>query len=91
MHDSDQTYTVETQTPLYTTDWYVKWASSLVILFAVMCRSVDEIPKSWDLHLSFIGTIGWFYVGMIWNDRAIIMLNGVLVFVLGAGILRFWL
>jgi len=89
--DNEQTYSIETQTPLYTLDWYVKWISSIIVLMAVMCRSIDEVPKTWDLHLSFVGTLGWLWVGLIWHDRAIIVLNGVLVFVLGTGILRYWI
>jgi len=88
--DNDQTYTVETQTPLHTLDWYVKWFSSVIVLVAVLCRSVDEVPKYWDLHFSLIGTLGWLYVGFAWHDRALILLNGVLVFVLSLGVLRFW-
>jgi len=89
--DNDQTYTVETQTPLHTLDWYVKWISSFIVLAAVMCRSIDEVPKYWDLHLSLLGTAGWLYVGFAWHDRALILLNGILVFVLGMGVLRFWI
>jgi hypothetical protein len=76
-------------TPLHTTDWYIKWASSIIILFAVMCRSVPEVPKIYDIVLSFVGCGGWFIVGYIWHDRALILLNGVLCLMLGASILRF--
>ncbi len=74
-------------TPLHTTDWYIKWFSSGVILLAVMCRSVEEVPKIYDLILSFIGCFGWGIVGYMWHDRALLVLNGILLFVLGSGIL----
>jgi hypothetical protein len=41
-----------------------------------------------DRWFSLIGTIGWFVVGMLWKDRALIMLNAVLVFILAQGIVR---
>jgi hypothetical protein len=41
-----------------------------------------------DLWFSVIGTAGWFVVGMLWKDRALIMLNAVLVFILAQGIIR---
>lgn len=69
--------------------WYIKWVSTIVVILAVMCRSVDEIPKIYDVLLSFIGTVGWLYVGLQWKDRALIMLNAILVVMLGAGVLRF--
>jgi len=77
-------------TPMHTLDWYIKWASSAIILLAVMCRSVDEVPRIFDLVFSFFGTIGWFAVGYLWHDRALILLNGVLVFMLGMGLLRYF-
>lgn len=83
-------YTVETETPLYTLDWYIKWISSIFILMAVVCRSVEEIPNVYDLMFSLTGTFGWLWVGMLWHDRAIILLNSVLVFVLSAGLLRYF-
>ena len=76
-------------TPLHTTDWYIKWAASGVILLAVMCRSVEEVPKIYDLVLSFVGCSGWALVGYLWHDRALLMLNSVLLFVLGTGILTY--
>jgi hypothetical protein len=76
-------------TPLYTKDWYIKWVASAVILVAVMCRSAPDVPKIFDLVLSFIGCTGWLTVGMIWHDRALIFLNSILLFVLGTGILSY--
>ena len=90
MVDDNKTYIVETQTPLYTLDWYVKWFSSFVVLAAVLCRSVEEVPKIYDMVLSLVGTTGWLYVGIAWHDRALILLNGVLVFVLAAGVVRYF-
>jgi hypothetical protein len=54
-----------------------------------MCRSVEEVPKIYDLVLSFVGCSGWALVGYLWHDRALLMLNSVLLFVLGTGILTY--
>jgi hypothetical protein len=75
-------------TPTYTLDWYVKWIASFFVLAAVLCRSLEEVPKIYDLYLSVIGTAGWLYVGILWHDRAIILLNSVIFFVLLLGLLR---
>jgi len=77
-------------TPKGTLDWYIKWIASTIVLVAVMCRSVEEIPKIYDIVLSFFGCLGWGTVGYIWHDRALLLLNGVLCVVLGISILR-WL
>ena len=30
-----------------------------------------------DLILSIIGVTGWLWVGLLWKDRALILLNGI--------------
>ena len=42
----------------------------------------------YDLWFSIFGTAGWFWVGMLWHDRALIMLNGALATLLFTGILK---
>jgi hypothetical protein len=69
--------------------WYIKWVATIVIIIAVMCRSVDEIPKIYDQVFSLIGTLLWLWVGLQWKDRALTVLNTVLVFVLSVGVLRY--
>ena len=68
--------------------WYVKWISTFMVLIAVVCRSVEEVPKIYDIGFSLIGTIGWLYVALAWKDRALIMLNAVITVMLSAAFLR---
>ena len=83
-------------TPKEDLSWYVKWFASACILTAVLARSVvseegqpiDPTYHMIDIWFSLVGTIGWFVVGMLWKDRALIVLNAVLVFILAQGILR---
>jgi len=70
--------------------WYIKWGATILVLIAVMCRSVDEIPKIYDVVFSWIGTLGWLYVGLQWKDRALIILNSVIGFLLFTALVR-WL
>ena len=63
-------------TPYYTTDWYVKWFSSIVVLAAMSIRGVEELIF-WDLLLSIVGITGWLVVSVMWKDRALVLLNGV--------------
>ena len=68
--------------------WYIKWLATVVVIIAVMCRSVEEVPRIYDQVFSFVGTAMWLWVGLQWKDRALTVLNSVLMFVLGAGLLR---
>ena len=76
-------------TPKGDLSWYVKWVASVFILIAVMCRSVEEVPRIYDVVLSLIGTIGWAWVGYLWHDRALLLLNGTIVVFLGMSLLRY--
>ena len=81
-------------TPKMDLSWYVKWISSIFIFSAVMMRSATgnspeqtESLLMADRILSLIGCMGWTWVGLLWKDRALIVLNAVIVFALATGIL----
>ena len=76
-------------TPKGDLSWYIKWVASFFILTAVAARSVGTIPLI-DLWFSLIGTLGWFWVGMLWHDRALTMLNGTLTTILMMGLFKFY-
>ena len=69
-----------TSTPLkehHPLSWYLKWASSIVLIFAMIATTNDLYP--WNMFLQFIGVAGWLWVSVIWNDRALIIVNAVAV------------
>lgn len=57
-------------------DWYVKWIASMFLLCAFSLRGNPEYAL-YDGILSLIGVALWFWVSMLWNDRALIVLNAV--------------
>jgi len=63
-------------TPKYTVDWYVKWVASVFVMIAMSVRGVPEYQLV-DLSFSVIGIALWLWVSIIWNDRALIILNGI--------------
>ena len=69
--------------------YYAKWVATAFVLLAVSCRSVEEIPKIYDVVFSWIGTAGWLYVSLAWRDRALILLNSVMGFMLFTALLRY--
>ena len=66
----------EPRNPKYTLDWYLKWVASIIVLCAMSIRGVAEYAQI-DLYLSIIGIGLWLWVSLIWNDRALILLNGM--------------
>ena len=73
-------------TPKYDLSWYVKWASSILILIALTIRAADY-PRIYDMWFGFVGMIGWTYVGILWKDRAIIIMNVISTILLAIGLL----
>jgi hypothetical protein len=78
-------------TLIKTTGWiyYLKWLATFIILTAVACRSVEEIPRIYDVVFSWIGTGMWLMVSLAWKDRALILLNAVMSFMLFVSLLRY--
>lgn len=76
-------------TPKQDLSWYIKWTGSTFLLCAMMFRAEGMFPLA-DLLLSFTGCILWLWVGLLWKDRALIILNAVAVVILGTGLLRYF-
>lgn len=51
--------------------FYLKWASAVVILCAMVLHVLGITPYNSILQL--IGAAGWTYVGYKWNEKAIIV------------------
>ena len=82
---------VNSVTPKYDITWYVKWTASIITLVAITIRASGVMELHWlDVLCSWLGAVGWFYVGFRWNDRALIVLNGVIGVILFAGLLRMY-
>jgi hypothetical protein len=76
-------------TPKGDISWYVKWTSVFLILFATVARSVGTMPHI-DMWFGLFGTMGWAYVGYLWHDRALLVLNAILVTVLVMGLMNYY-
>jgi|TARA_B110000977_G_C10878983_1_gene416719 hypothetical protein len=74
-------------TPKGGVSWYVKWVACIFLLIAACFRAAGEF-NIFDLCFSFLGVVGWLWVGILWHDRAIIMLNAALSTLLLVGILK---
>ena len=74
-------------TPKGDLSWFVKWIATFFIVTGLMFRSnMFLIP--FDLVLSFTGTVLWTFVGYLWHDRSLIVLNAVSLAIYSLGILN---
>ena len=69
--------------------YYLKWFATILILIGVACRSVEDIPKIYDVVFSLIGGLAWLVVALAWKDRALILLNTVISFMLFTAVLSY--
>jgi hypothetical protein len=75
-------------TPLHDKSWYIKWASSITLIVAMLFTSANLFPI--NLFIANIGFIGWMIVGMMWHDRSLIVLNSVSLAIYSLGILNYF-
>jgi|TARA_R110002167_G_scaffold350906_1_gene563287 hypothetical protein len=73
-------------TPKSGLSWYVKWVSVVFVIAGWMLHAVNLFP--YNLAVQMIGVAGWLWVGILWHDRALIVLNSIGVFLLGLGLLK---
>jgi hypothetical protein len=75
-------------TPKGDLSWYIKWVSSCFIIVAMALSSANVFPLNIIIHMC--GVAGWLVVGMLWHDRALILLNAIGVFIYLSGIIQFY-
>ena len=75
-------------TPRYDLSWYIKWFSSITLIIAMMFTAVEMCPI--NLFIANIGFIGWLVVGMLWHDRALIVLNSISLAIYTLGIFNYY-
>ena len=76
------------QTPTHTLDWYIKWIASVVLVVGVILTSNNIYPLNLMVHA--VGMFGWFIVAIIWNDRALLVVNAVSLSLLLNGLVAFY-
>ena len=81
---------VKSITPKQDVTWYVKWTVSIIMLFGMALGRGTGNPEFqiYDTAASWIGALGWYWVGYRWGDRAMQLVNGVMLFILTVGLLK---
>ena len=75
-------------TPRGDLSWYIKWASSITLIIAMMFTAVELFPL--NMFIANIGFIGWLIVGMLWHDRSLIVLNAISLAIYSMGLLNYY-
>lgn len=70
-------------------EWYVKWTATTLILISVLFRQAGTEYHFYDMAVGSVGTMMWLWVSILWNDRALIILNSVMLTLLLSGIANY--
>ena len=78
----------KTVTPMHTIDWYIKWASSIVLIGGMLMTANNIYPLNLFFHI--VGLFGWLIVSMMWNDRALMIINAIGLSLFVNGLLNYF-
>lgn len=51
----------------------IKWVASIIQILGYTATAFGYTPV--NIYLFLVGLIGWFIVGVMWNDRAIVLIH----------------
>lgn len=68
--------------------WKVKWVSTVTLILAMILTSQNIYPYNLAFHI--LGILGWTYVSIVWNDRALIVINSVGLAIFSNGIVSYF-
>lgn len=78
-----QSDTLALATPHERLVFAVKWGASAVQIMGYTATGFGWTP--WSLYLFLVGVVGWFAVGALWNDKALMMVHLVALGAMIAG------
>lgn len=62
----------------------IKWVASIIQILGYTATAFGYTPI--NIYLFLIGLIGWFAVGVMWNDRAIMLIHITALGAMGVGL-----
>ncbi|MEM6275929.1 MAG: DUF6552 family protein [Pseudomonadota bacterium] len=51
----------------------IKWGASIIQILGYTATGFGWTP--WNLYLFLVGVLGWFAVGALWNDKALMLVH----------------
>lgn len=63
----------------------IKWIASIIQIAGYTATAFEWAP--WNVYLFLAGLLGWLFVGVLWNDRAIMLIHLIALGAMIAGLL----
>ena len=61
----------------------IKWFASIIQILGYAATAFSWTP--WNLYLFIVGVFGWFVVGVLWRDNAIMLIHVVALIAMVVG------
>ncbi len=75
-------------TPVHDLSWYIKWVATVFVIVGASFNAFYIEP--YNIFILLIGTALWLIVGLLWFDRALIVVNAGILAIYTAGILSYF-
>lgn len=62
----------------------IKWGASILQIAGYATTAFGITP--WNIYFFIVGLIGWFAVGVLWNDKALMLIHIVALIAMIAGL-----
>ena len=69
--------------PRFDAAFVIKWVASIIQILGYTATAFGWVP--WNIGFFLIGLTGWFIVGVLWKDRAIMLIHMVALAAMIAG------
>ena len=66
------------------TAFIIKWVASVMQILGYTATGFDWTP--WNAYLFLGGVAGWLVVGVLWNDRALMLIHAVALVAMFVGL-----
>lgn len=66
------------------TAFIIKWVASVMQILGYTATGFDWTP--WNAYLFLGGVAGWLIVGVLWNDRALMLIHAVALVAMFVGL-----
>jgi len=76
---------VKKKTPTHDLSWYINWLATFTIIVGAVFNSFEIVP--YNLFVMASGVLLWLLVGLLWFDRALIVLNTAILVIYFSGII----
>jgi hypothetical protein len=76
---------MEKKTPTHDISWYIKWVATVAVIFGAVFNSFEIVP--YNYFIMMIGIALWLVVGLLWFDRALIVLNTAMLVIYLSGLM----